>query len=84
VAEELWEYAELKHEQKMLEKYPDIVVIECGCGNTIHCEAFTNHCTKCGTDYNFAGQILADRLHWGEETGETASEIIRETTYHED
>jgi len=63
---------------------PNRVVIKCQCGNTIHCVAFTNHCLKCGRDYNFSGQILAQRSQWGEETGETAADIIRETSYHEE
>jgi len=46
--------------------------------------AFTNHCLKCDLDYNFAGQLLAPRSRWGEETGETAADIIRETSYHEE
>lgn len=63
---------------------PKDLIIRCQCGNNIHCVAFTNHCSKCGRDYNFSGQLLAPRSQWGEETGETASEIIRNTTYHED
>jgi hypothetical protein len=27
-------------------------------------------CENCGTEYNGAGQILAPRYQWGEETGE--------------
>tara|TARA_B100000809_G_scaffold254265_1_gene291254 strand:+ start:308 stop:613 length:306 start_codon:yes stop_codon:yes gene_type:complete len=37
---------------------------------------FTNTCTKCGTDYNWAGQMLAPRACWGEETGEHPSDCI--------
>jgi len=45
---------------------------------------FTNTCDFQGEatlyksgpcDYNFAGQFLAPRSHWGEETGETAGDI---------
>jgi DNA-directed RNA polymerase subunit RPC12/RpoP len=27
-------------------------------------------CSKCGTEFNGAGQIFAPRKQWGEETGE--------------
>jgi len=50
--------------------------VKCKCGNTIHCTTFTNHCSKCGRDYSFDGGLLAPRSQWGEETGETASDII--------
>ena len=43
------------------------------CGNLITCNNFTNTCF-CGTDYNSAGQKLADRSQWGEETGEHPSD----------
>lgn len=59
-------------------------VVKCPCGNTIHCIAFTNHCTQCGADYSFDGGRLAPREQWGEETGETAADILRETSYHEE
>ena len=48
-------------------------VIVC-CGEELECEAFTNTCDHCGADYNFAGQLLAPREQWGEETGEHWSE----------
>lgn len=44
-------------------------VVEC-CGNKITCANFTQTCPTCGADYNFAGQRLAPRSQWGEETGE--------------
>lgn len=34
-------------------------------------------CDHCGRTYNFAGQQLADRSQWGEETGETAADYDR-------
>jgi hypothetical protein len=40
------------------------------CGRWLECPDFTNTCPRCGTDYNFAGQALAPRECWGEETGE--------------
>jgi hypothetical protein len=36
----------------------------------------TNTC-ECGRDYNWGGQLLAPRSQWGEETGETAADILR-------
>lgn len=45
------------------------VQIKC-CGAWLDCEAFTNTCEHCEADYNFAGQRLAPRSQWGEETGE--------------
>jgi len=47
----------------------------CECGRDVTCSGFTNTC-ECGRDYNHAGQLLAPRSQWGEETGETASDII--------
>ena len=49
--------------------------IKCACGRKLWCEAFTNTC-DCGRDYNWAGQELAPRECWGEETGETAADIL--------
>ena len=37
---------------------------------------FTNTCDRCGDDYNSAGQRLAPREQWGEETGESAADIL--------
>jgi hypothetical protein len=50
-------------------------VIRCGCGREVVCSGFTNTC-DCGADYNFSGQHLAPRSQWGEETGETADDIL--------
>ena len=46
------------------------------CGRAVALEGFTNTC-DCGADYNSAGQRLAPREQWGEETGETAADILR-------
>lgn len=51
-------------------KHP--AIMECedpSCRAHIELEGFTNTC-QCGIDYNFAGQRLATREQWGEETGE--------------
>lgn len=38
-------------------------------------QGFTNTC-DCGADYNGSGQRLAPRSQWGEETGESVSDIL--------
>ena len=48
----------------------------CSCGKQVVLEHFTNTC-ECGADYNTAGQLLAPREQWGEETGESLSDIMR-------
>jgi len=45
------------------------------CGRHVHLHGFTNTC-ECGADYNMSGQRLADRSQWGEETGESVSDIL--------
>jgi hypothetical protein len=45
------------------------LVIRCRCGQPLEVPHFTNTC-RCGADYNWAGQELAPRYQWGEETGE--------------
>jgi hypothetical protein len=51
-------------------------VVRCVCGEEVVCEFFANTCDRCGRDYNMSGQMLADRSQWGEETGESLSDII--------
>lgn len=46
----------------------------CPCGAEVDLGDFTNTC-ECGYDYNWAGQRLAPREQWGDETGETAADI---------
>lgn len=49
---------------------------ECnGCGRDVELHGFTNTCA-CGIDYNMSGQQLAHRSQWGEETGESVSDIL--------
>lgn len=48
----------------------------CVCGRVVMLEGFTNTC-DCGRDYDSAGQLLAAREQWGEETAEPASDILR-------
>lgn len=52
-----------------------VPVIVC-CGEELECWNFTNTCERCEADYNFAGQTLAPRRFWGEETGEHPSECV--------
>lgn len=49
-------------------------LIKCHCGEDVVCSNFTNTCDNCESDYNFAGDLLAPREQWGEETGEHWSE----------
>jgi hypothetical protein len=56
--------------------YIEPAVGECVCGNHVWLTGFTNTCEKCDRDYNNSGQLLAPREQWGEETGETAADII--------
>ena len=48
-----------------------VPVVRCDCGAEVECEdGWANDCPGCGTEYNGAGQRLAPREQWGEETGE--------------
>jgi hypothetical protein len=49
----------------------------CDCGAEVVLDGFTNTCDGCGADYNSAGQRLAPRSQWGEETGESLGDILR-------
>jgi len=49
----------------------------CECGAVVELIGFTNTCEGCGKDYNWAGQALAPRECWGEETGEHPADILR-------
>ena len=52
-------------------------VMRCYCGDEVVLDmALTNTCDRCGRDYNASGQLLAPRSQWGEETGESASDIL--------
>lgn len=48
--------------------------VNCHAHVTLH--GFTNTC-ECGEEYNSAGQRLAPRSQWGEETGEHPVDIGR-------
>lgn len=55
--------------------YNQPAIGRCHCGEEVSLGRFTNTC-GCGRDYNSAGQLLAAREDWGEETGETASDVL--------
>lgn len=54
---------------------PGAIRCDCGAVVVMH-SAMTNTCDGCGADYNGSGQRLAPRHLWGEETNETAGEIM--------
>ncbi len=47
------------------------------CGAIVELGHFTCTCPGCGADYNWGGQRLAPRSQWGEETGESLSDILK-------
>lgn len=48
----------------------------CACGqHGVLDDAWANTCSSCGREYNAFGQLLAHRSRWGEETGESVSEM---------
>ena len=51
-------------------------MIQCACGQSVECRSFTNTCGGCRADYNMSGQLLASRSQWGEETGESADDVL--------
>lgn len=55
--------------------YREPAVGRCSCGRHVVLDGFTCPC-ECGRDYNWAGQQLAPRSQWGEETGESLGEIL--------
>ena len=56
--------------RKHVQSWIDPAILRCDCGAKVELADFTNTCDRCGADYNFAGQRLAPREQWGEETGE--------------
>lgn len=50
------------------------------CGEEVHLDGFTNTC-ECGADYNMSGSLLSSRENWGEETFETAADILSIDNY---
>lgn len=56
--------------------HPSIGVCD-GCSAMVSLERWTNQCDGCGAEYNSAGQRLAARSLWGEETGEHPADLGR-------
>ena len=50
------------------------IQMRCDCGRTLNAGRGDTDCEGCGREYNSAGQLLAPRSQWGEETGETAAD----------
>jgi hypothetical protein len=56
--------------------YTEPAMIECvDCQRVVILAYDAVHC-ECGRYYNLSGQALSDPSNWGEETGETAADIL--------
>lgn len=55
-------------------KTPAVGKCDC-CTRKVVLDSFTNTC-ECGADYNASGQRLTPRSQWGEETGESLTDIL--------
>jgi len=62
--------------QSNTRRWVEPAVGRCYCGRAVILYGFTNTC-ECGREYNWAGQELAPRQQWGEETGENPADIGR-------
>lgn len=63
--------------QRYVSHYREPAIGLCDCGTEVVLDGFTNTCENCQADYNSAGQRLAPREQWGEETGESLADIMR-------
>jgi len=61
--------------QKNTRRVTNHAVGGCECGRKLTLASFTNSC-RCGREYNQGGQKLAPRAQWGDDTGESVSEIL--------
>ena len=54
-------------------------LLRCDCGAEIEMGGPGEdvECDQCGREFNSGGQELAPREHWGEETGEHWTDIVR-------
>lgn len=53
-----------------------IRILSCQCGANFELvDWFEEQCPGCGRSYNGAGQELAPKSQWGEETGESLADI---------
>ncbi len=56
-------------------EYDDPGLIQCDCGCEVEVYDWRDvECERCHREYNSAGQLLAPRSQWGEETGECAAD----------
>jgi tRNA(Ile2) C34 agmatinyltransferase TiaS len=56
---------------------PEVYLCPCGGRMDYAGPGRDAECPRCGTEYNSAGQTLAPREQWGEETGETSADYYR-------
>lgn len=67
----------IQRREKQPNGYVIPAIIKCErCGEPVGLSGFTNTCDNCNADYNLSGQILGPRQFWGEETGESLSDIL--------
>jgi hypothetical protein len=58
-------------------RYTQPAIIACeNCSRPVVLSSDTVLCERCGRYYNLSGQSLSDPSNWGEETGETAADIL--------
>ena len=77
---DIWEHPEkyvLKGIQLYRHTFWKDAMGRCECGQIVFLEdAIYNCCEGCGRFYNAVGQELSDPVTWGEETGESLSDIL--------
>ncbi len=57
-------------------RYNEPAIIACvACGKSVTLDHDSARC-RCGRYYSLSGQALSDPSNWGEETGETAADIL--------
>lgn len=78
-------YSDLSCVEVFRHSYWDSGVMKCDCGQELFFRPGGDcTCKHCGASYNSAGQRLAPRSQWGEETGETAEDYdegVRDAEY---
>jgi hypothetical protein len=73
---ELASYFEEPRVETRHNAWTEAAVGRCECGARVDLDSWTNTCDGCGADYDKSGFRLAERSQWGEETGETAADIL--------
>lgn len=66
--------------QESVNRYTEPAELQCDCGATVLLQPqggidLGSDCERCGRIYNLSGQLLRPREEWGEDTGETWSDI---------